>query len=214
MRFHRFVIAAALASAVASPFVTAGAYVEVEPPVPPKCTVTIGAVSRPTLVVTNSQVACLTGTTVNGSISVQTGGALLLQGGTVKGNVTAVNSTYFRMCGATVVGSVTVTSPDGFTFIGDVGGGELECTGNTVGSTISVLVGEGGYMVNGNHTGGNVTVNDNSGQRQSPVPYEIAGNTVGGNLTCLRNNPLPTDDGYPNVVTGSSTNCAFAGVIT
>ncbi len=169
-----------------------------------------GAVTKPTFTVLTEQVFWRTGTTMNGSILVSAGGGLIVHSGRVTGNITAVGASYLELCDSTVRGAVTNQRPDGFIHIGDAGNGQLECAGNTVANSVSVLSGEGGYIVGGNTVGGDVTVNDNVGLSVPPVPYEIGGNTIGGSLTCLRNEPLPTDSGYPNIVTGT-INCDLGG---
>lgn len=199
--------AALLAGIVGAPL-RAGA-VEEPPPTPPACTLNIGAIVRPTLNVTSGQVACLAGTTVNGSISVAPGGAVILNGGYVAGSITSVKATFVWVCSTTVRGSITAQSPTGFVRIGDAANDDgLGCGGNNIRGSVSILSGMGGFEIGGNQIFSNVTVNDNVGNGHVETEYEIEGNVIGGSLTCLRNRPVPSDDGKPNSVAGT-LNCAM-----
>ena len=87
LKLHRLLAGAAVAVVVSSPMAAGACVYQVLPP-PPACTQNLGSGSRPSLVVTNGQVICLNTTTVNGSILVQAGGAVLMTNGLVTGNVT------------------------------------------------------------------------------------------------------------------------------
>ncbi len=200
---------ATLAAAAAVPMAVASA--EDPAPAPPSCTITYGAVLKPSLSVVNGQVVCLAGTTVNGNVSVSPGGALKLDNGYVSGSIVSTQAAYLWVCGTTVRGSVTAQSPTGFVRIGDLSNDDgLGCGGNNIRGSVSVLGGMGGFEVGANQIGANLTVNDNVGTSHVSTEYEIEGNYVGGALTCLRNQPLPEDDGKPNTVVGV-VNCALEG---
>lgn len=199
-------VGVALLAGTAMPMTLASAYEE-EPPPPPACTVTFGAVLKPSISVASGQVACLQGTTVNGSVSVSPGGALKLDNGYVAGNITTVRAAYVWVCGTTVRGSITAQSSTGFVRVGDAQDDDgLGCGGNNIRGSVSVLAGTGGFELGANQIFANVTVNDNVGNVQQETEYEIEGNYITGSLTCLRNSPQPHDDGKPNTVLGA-LNC-------
>lgn len=192
----------------------------------PMCTRTLGAVVTPTINATNGDIVCLNRTTVNGSIIAGTGSVVVMNGGYVAGNIVGNTAAFLSVCGTTVRGGITAQNTTGFVRIGDAANDEgLNCLGNNIRGNVSVLNGRGGFEVGGNQIFANLTANDNqlggriiAGARPAGAANqlgvganedalnEIEGNYIGGQLTCLRNFPNPTDDGKPNQVVGA-TNC-------
>jgi hypothetical protein len=193
----------------------------------PGCTRTIGAVLSPTVVASPGDIVCLNGTTVNGSVQAGPNSVVVMNGGFVTGNVTTNTAAFLSLCGTTVRGAVTAQSTSGFVRIGDAQNDDgIGCLGNNIRGNVSVLNGRGGFEVGGNQIFANMTATDNqlfsriAEARPGPLQlgpsdedgHEIEGNYIGGQLTCLRNNPNVTDDGKPNQVVGSSLMCEMEAI--
>jgi hypothetical protein len=118
---------------------------------------------------------------VNGNVTIQSGGGLVVTGGTVNGGITSTGSVWLNLCGASISGGLSVTGSTGPVVIGNPAAG---CPINTI---------KGGLTLTNN--AGGVTV---------------AGNNISGGLTCTGNNPQPTDAAKSNTVSGtrSGQTCA------
>jgi hypothetical protein len=162
------------------------------------------------LTVLAGQAICITSTgSVNGNITVNSGGALSDVGGSVNGNIVSTGATAFTLCGVNKVnGAVTVQGSTGFVLIGDAGDdGSPGCAGNTINSDVTVSSNSAGAEIGGNAISGNVTLNSNSGAglRLEDRYPEVEKNSIGGSLGCTANSPAPINDGQGNTVKGSRT---------
>jgi hypothetical protein len=117
---------------------------------------------------------------VNGNLTVSTGGSLTMTNSIVAGNTTCVLCNGANMANSTVLGNFSqISSPGGSTL-----------TSNFVTGNLSILSsGPGTFTVGSNIVNGNLTFNGNKGS--STVTF----NTVGGILGCLGNTPAPSSSG-------------------
>ena len=156
----------------------------------------VGAVSVPaggTLIVS--------GAFVTGTVSVGAGGTLDLENSTVGGSLIMTNGATIRTCGSTVNGAVILTGSGGVVLLGDPAMG---CAANTFKSSVSLTGNHGGLDLVGNRMTVGVIVNDNTNGTAT-----VAGNAIGGGLSCTGNNPPPTNVGNANAVTRTrSGQCA------
>ena len=139
---------------------------------------------------------------------------------TVNGTVTATSPGAITYCGSTEDGKLSVSASTGAVTLGDGGA----CAADTIPSTISITGAAGPVMVNGLEENGTLTLSDGTGgvtlsasSVNGPVYVEdnagpsvtVAGNSVTGSLYCTGNNPAPTDNGSINTVSGTATSqCA------
>ena len=178
------------------------------------CDVTLtGQVSGP---VTVTQSTCASaGTTINGNVIVQPGGALGLSGAQVKGSISANGASYVQLCGDTVSGPVTISGSAGRVLLGDGGDdGTAACAGNLVKGNITLMDNHAGVEVGSSTVLGNLVFNGTSGGGPvlEDIAPEIEANHVQGALSCTGNSPAPTNDGQPNTVAGArSGQCASTG---
>lgn len=176
------------------------------------CTTTVtGTVADVT--VPAGSVTCVNGAFVTGSITVQPGGSLVVNPGTrVVGGITSQGSTGIRICGSqirnpssTAGTAISIAGTVGPVVIGD---GTAGCARNDIVGTVN-LDGNNSVELDTNRVAGSVAVANTSG---SPQPAVIAANQITGNLTCTNNVPVPTDDGRPNTVLGTTTGCFAAPI--
>lgn len=153
---------------------------------------------------------------VNGGVTVQSGGALFLQGATVNGGVTSTNAGSLMICGSTINSGVTATGTTGFGLIGDGGDdGTPACAANTIKGGVTINNGKGGFEIAGSSITGGVSVAGNTGTgpiTEDAAP-EIEGNSITGALSCATSNsPVLSNGGQKNTVTGmKSGQCSAAG---
>ncbi|MCU1495314.1 MAG: hypothetical protein JWO62_3078 [Acidimicrobiaceae bacterium] len=166
--------------------------------------------------VKSGQSICISGR-VNGGVTVQPGAALYLNGATINGGINSTGATAFMVCGSTVNGNVVVSGSSGFVTIGDGDDdGPPGCGANTINSSSLTLSSNGaGLELAGDHITGTVTVSGTTGAgaTSEDAAPEVEGNTVTGALSCgTSNNPVLSDGGQKNVVTGTRTGqCSAAG---
>jgi hypothetical protein len=150
------------------------------------CTGTVEAVTVDNVRVPDNATCTLHGTTVEGTVYVESNATLYAIGAKIDGNIQAENSTRVDVtAGSSVGGSIQIVQSgaatiDSVAVIGDVlfdsNDQALVATGNTVGGNVQAFQNTGGV--------------------------HIAGNTIDGNLQCKENTPPPT--GGNNVVNGSA----------
>jgi hypothetical protein len=114
-------------------------------------------------IVASGTVACASGGTINGSITVQPGATLVLNGTRVTGSLSSNGASRIIVCGSSFGGGVTVSNSTGLVRFGNPSAG---CAGNS--------------------TTGTVAFNSNKGG------VEVGGNTIGGGLNCAGNTPAPS----------------------
>ena len=135
----------------------------------------------------------ITGTLTQNTLSTDTGGALSL-------------------CGTSVGGNVKVSRATGAVLIGD--NGDDGCGIDTLSMGLALASNTGGVEMAGNKITGSVSLTGNSGTgafAEDSRP-EVEANTIGGNLACSANTPVPSNDGHPNAVTGTrSGQCGASG---
>ncbi|MFJ2033310.1 M36 family metallopeptidase [Streptosporangium sp. NPDC087985] len=160
---------------------------------PPPCTTTItGRHSDPLTV--NSGVTCLDGAQVSGPVTVKPGASLIANGATVSGPVSASRAGVVRLCGTTVSGPVDLADGELVT-IGDQDHG---CAPVTITGPLTVSRSTMRVIVTGATVSGPVNVVDNTG---STAPI-VAGNRIGGPLSCSGNVPAPANNGQVNTASG------------
>ena len=151
--------------------------------------------------------------TVNGAVTVQSGGSLLLQGASVNGGVTSTGANALMVCNTSINGGVAASGSTSFVLIGD-GGDDASpgCGANTVSGGITLTSNSGGFEVSGDHISGSVSLTGNTGPGPTAedASPEVEGNTITGGLSCTTSNvPGVTDGGKINTVTGTkSGQCA------
>src|SRR5699024_101239 len=96
------------------------------------CTETLTDRVNGSRVVVDGEVLCLEGAVVNGALSVQPGGALLVGAGTsIHGGFTAADATSVQVRDSQIRGAVSVTGTTGdFVFAGSDLHGSIACSGN------------------------------------------------------------------------------------
>jgi hypothetical protein len=161
--------------------------------------------------------AVLINGTVNGSITVQAGGALALVGAHINGPLKASGAASIVLCGSTVGGPLAVSGSTGLVRIGagldDPG---VSCGPDSIQGALSLSGNKGGVEVEGANIAGPLTLTNNTAGptagADSTAP-EIEGNTIAGTLGCSGDSPAPASDGYPNTATGpKSGQCSVAGM--
>jgi hypothetical protein len=185
----------------------------------PVCTTTVTGTHSTRLTV-SSGLTCLVGADQTGSVTVAAGASLSVTNSTVNGTVTATSPGAITYCGSTEYGELSVSGATGAVTLGDGGA----CAADNIPSTISITGATGSVTVNGLKENGTLTLSGDIGgvtlstsSVNGPVYVEnnagpsvtVAGNTVIGSLYCTANNPAPTDNGSINTVSGTATSqCA------
>jgi hypothetical protein len=152
---------------------------------------------------------------VNGGVSVQPGGSLILIGASVTGGITSTGAGAIQICRSTIAGA-SVTRTTGFVAIGDGGDdGSPGCAGNTISGGLTLTNNKGGFEIGGNTLSGTLTLTGNTGTgptTENAAP-EVEGNRITGSLSCATSNvPTITNGGQKNTVTGTkSGQCSGAG---
>jgi hypothetical protein len=161
-------------------------------------------ISKP-YTVASGQSICIE-TTVSGSVTVNSGGALYLLGATVSSTFSSTGATSLELCGSSISGGIAISGTTGFVLIGDKGDdNEANCTANTLKSTLSLTNNLGGFEVGSNQISGATNFSGNTGSGptwQDSTTPEIEGNTISSSLSCTTNTPTPINDGSPNSVSG------------
>lgn len=181
----------------------------------PVCTTTITGTHSTRLTI-SSGLTCLVNAEQTGSVTVAAGASLSVTNSTVNGTVTATSPGAITYCGSTEYGELSVSASTGAVTLGDGGA----CAADTIPSTINVTGATGSVTVNGLQENGTLTLSGDTGgvtlstsSVNGPVYVEnnagpsvtVAGNTVTGSLYCTGNNPAPTDNGSINTVSGTAT---------
>lgn len=175
------------------------------------CTTTYtGTVSSAVVVKKNSTTCIIDANVVSGAtISVPAGAELVVTDSTVSGSITATKPHAMTICGSTIGGSIYVSGSTAFVLIGDGADGSIDtpCTGNTIKGSVTLTKATGGIELGGDTITGSVSVTynvaPNSGSPTEDNATEIEGDSIGGSLTCLKNNPAPDFDGQITTVTGA-----------
>ena len=139
---------------------------------------------------------CLIDATVDGSITVEDGGQLIVQDSTITGPVTTTGASVVAICGSHIDGRVTVAGSTAGVSVGDTTSG---CDPSTVAGALRITDTSGPVTLDRSEVSGTVTLTRNSAEL-APV---LSGLTVHGSLVCVRNTTAPTDSGVPVTVDGS-----------
>jgi hypothetical protein len=143
---------------------------------------------------------------------------------TISGTVTATSPAAVTYCGSTENGTLTITGATGSVILGGALGNGGSCAADTIPSLITVTGSTGGVTVTGLKENGTLTLSGDTGgitlsgssvnglvhvENNAGPTVNVAGNTVTGSLYCTGNNPVPSDNGSINVVSGTATSqCA------
>lgn len=151
--------------------------------------------------------------TVNGAVTVQSGGSLFLQGASVNGGITSTGASALMVCGSSINGGVAASGTSGFILIGDGGDDATPgCGANTISGGITFTSNTGGFEVGANHISGSAvfTGNTGTGSNIGDSGPEVEGNAITGGLSCTTTNiPAITDGSQTNKVSGTkSGECA------
>lgn len=136
----------------------------------------------------------LSNATVNGNIKVGKNSILTVNGGitTITGNVQANQCQSVMLTGSVLInGNLEIqqcTADSGYVGPGIQIGGNFECHNNS-----GACVAQMGTVT------GNIHIHNNSSQASS----DLSLNTIGGELQCAQNTPLPTDAEGPNQIDGN-----------
>jgi hypothetical protein len=172
------------------------------------CTNTITG-SHEALIVQSGGTTCLDNARISGALSVQPGARLFVNHSSIDGAIVANGPAFFGLCDAAITSSVSVREATGFVLVGDPT--DDACGGNIISGAVVLQNNHSGVEVAANHVGGSVVANGTSGTGLFPEDKgtEIEGNVIRGALSCSDNDPVPTNDGQPNSVTGAkSGQCA------
>jgi hypothetical protein len=185
----------------------------------PVCTTTITGTHATQLTV-SSGLTCLVDADQIGSVTVAAGASLSVTNSTVNGTVTATSPGAVTYCGSTEYGQLSVSASTGAVTLGDGGA----CAADKIPSTISIIGAAGSVTVNGLEENGTLTLSGDTGgvtlstnsvngrvyvENNAGPSVTVAGNAVTGSLYCTGNNPAPTDNGSINTVSGTATSqCA------
>ncbi|MFC0864742.1 beta-N-acetylhexosaminidase [Sphaerimonospora cavernae] len=162
----------------------------------PACTTTItGARSGPLTV--SSGVACLDRATISGPVTVKAGAGLYASRSRLTGPLTASGAVDVLMCDTTVSGPLSLAG-GGRVWLGNRNGG---CAPAKINGPVTVTGTTGQVTIDGGVVSGPLHLRDN---KVSAAPI-VAGNRIGGPLSCAGNSPMPSNDGRPNTVSGPKT---------
>jgi hypothetical protein len=126
-----------------------------------------------------------------GPVFVANGLTCLAYGSEVSGPVTVAADASLYGSGATVTGVVAAR-----------GAARVELSRSTVDGPVFLSDGTAQVVLAGNHVTGMVSV---VGNVTGLEPIVVAGNTVGGRLVCVDNQPPPVNNGHPNLVRGPAS---------
>ena len=155
---------------------------------------TISGLVNGKLVVKAGQSVLLSSTaTVNGTVTIEAGGALDVEGARINGGLTANEATRLRVCGARINGSGVASNGTGKVVIGE---GTAGCPGNTINGPVTVTGNSAGVQIVGNTVNGPLTVTGNAGGTT------VSNNTINGGLTVTGNTGTVVDT--PNTVHGKT----------
>jgi hypothetical protein len=146
------------------------------------------------LVVKSGQAVLLSATAkVNGTVTVEPGGALDVEGARITGPLRSSGAKVLRVCGAKLTGPVKAANGSGPVVIGE---GTAGCAGNRITGPLTVTGNAAGVLIEGNKIDGSLTATGNAGGAI------VIKNTVVGNLTVTGNSGTVVDK--PNTVSGKS----------
>jgi Glycine rich protein len=137
------------------------------------------------LTVSAGQVVFLApGATVDGSVTVQSGGILWAQGATIQGAVSAAGAAGIHLCASSLSARLTVTGSTGPVVVGD-DDGPTSCAGNSIGGLASITGNTAGVEFDHNTVQGSLTITGNTGTLPPPDSgaVDAVGNTVSGKVT-------------------------------
>jgi hypothetical protein len=195
----------------------------------PPCTTTIIGTHAGKLTVT-SGMTCLLDATQKGGVTVEPGAELSVRNSTINGTVTATSPSAIGYCGSTEAGALIVTGttgpvslggimPDGTACASEITSGVLDAisgpvtiTGASSLVTVSELTQHGTLTLDNNTGGIYFTASQINGpvhveNNTAPAFQEIAvtSNSVNGSLYCTDNDPVPSDNGIINTVSGTAS---------
>ncbi|MER7334205.1 MULTISPECIES: sialidase family protein [unclassified Micromonospora] len=129
---------------------------------------------------TATGVTCVQDARLDGPVTVDGGGQLVVTDSVIHGPVRASGAAAVRICGTELDGPLTVSHTSGLVQVGDA---TNDCAPNSISGSVFLTGNAGGVR--------------------------LAGNTIAGPLECVGNDPSPIDIGEPNAVTGKrSGQCA------
>jgi hypothetical protein len=165
------------------------------------CTTTFDGYWAGSYTVSASGTTCFVSAYVGGDVTVPPGARVLFTNTTVARALNASGGLII-MCGSSI-GTASTLSGAGPLTLGDVDRG---CAGNAFNSSVQLLSTKGGLRFMANSVRAGLTVTGTQGG-----PTVIGGNSVGGSLTCNRNNPTAVNGGRPNGAGARFGECAAAG---
>jgi hypothetical protein len=145
------------------------------------------------------------GATVAGPVFVLPGAWAYVANSTISGPLISIGASALTVCGTTVSGPVSAQNTTGTLLLGGGPDASTEptdaapCPANTFQGPVGLSGNRGPVELGGSHVTGPVSLTNNSSPGPAP---EVEANTIGGPLTCSGNSPAPTNDGYPNTVSG------------
>ena len=186
---------------------------------PITCTTTITGTNSRQLTV-SSGLTCLVNAKQSGAVTVSPGASLSVTKSTISGQVTATDPAAVTYCGSTENGTLSITGATGSVILGgSLSDGSL-CAADTIPSLISVTGSTGPVTVTGLKENGTLTLSGDTGgitlsgssvnglvhlENNAGPAVNVAGNTVNGSLSCTGNNPVPSDNGSINIVSGTAS---------
>jgi 5'-nucleotidase len=156
----------------------------------PQCTTTITGDYSKKLTVT-AGLTCLDHATVSGPVTVLPGASLAATGGTISGPVRVVGSALFSLSGTVVSGPVSVVGATG----------EVTVEKGRIEGPLSITQSSATVRIDSVTTTGPVVLDGNSSTQAAVV----AGNTIGGPLSCALNTAVPVNENRANTVDGPAT---------
>lgn len=170
------------------------------------CTTTLGGTHAGPLAITEG-VVCLQGATVTGPVSISGGADVVISSSTLDAPVSDVGGGILNLCGSELGASLDVQDATGFVAVGGTPAYPETpgCEPNAIAGTATFVGNAAGVLFGGNTVVGPTTVDTNQvnlSLAASEKVTAVAGNTIGGYLSCVDNNPAATDFGVANSVAG------------
>jgi hypothetical protein len=163
--------------------------------------------------VTLNNGSCLSGATVNGSVTIPAGSNAWISNSTIHGSIMANGPAKVGICGSTIDGSVSIANATGFVLVG--ADGLAACSGNLIKNSVTLSGNLAGLRLAGNTITNTASVNNNKASGTDPVTggaaaIVVSHNTIGSALTCSGNTPPPSNAGVANTAGARGGQCAGA----
>jgi hypothetical protein len=143
-----------------------------------------GTVSGKLTVAAGQAVLLASGSSVNGPVTVASGGALESEGATITGPLRATGAAAIRVCKSSITGPVTITGSTEPVVVGD-DDGPASCQPTTISGPVQITNNTDGVEFDHNTVTGPLTITGNTGTLTAPDTgtVDATGNTITGPQT-------------------------------